>query len=104
MTEKEQLQAEMQKIKDRLREIDHASRSTLGKNLLRCRTSKNLTQLELAEAVGCTRVTITNIERGTCDTTLSRLLKFCGVLNVTPNDLLLEIQITALRLTGRGKR
>lgn len=87
---KADLQAELKRIKDRLQEIEESSRSTFGRNVRRYRHQCDLTQEELAEKLGCVRVTILNIERGTANTTIHRLMKLCQVLGVTPNDLLLE--------------
>ncbi|HEY6837162.1 MAG TPA: helix-turn-helix transcriptional regulator [Geobacteraceae bacterium] len=83
-------------------ENDATSRSVLGKNILYWRTHRKLTQQELADAVGITRVAVTNLERGLNGTPIHTLMKFCGVLKVTPNDLLLE-NFSFRRGKGRAK-
>ena len=53
------------------------------------RLAAGMTQKQLADALGMSRVQITNIEKKATQTTIKTLLKMCDVLGVTPNDLLL---------------
>jgi DNA-binding XRE family transcriptional regulator len=52
------------------------------------RQKRGLTQQELANLVHLHRVTIASFESGKNNPTLENMLKFCEVLNITPNDLL----------------
>jgi DNA-binding XRE family transcriptional regulator len=53
------------------------------------RLASGMTQKQLADAVGISRVQITNIETKSTQTTIQTILKMCDVFCVTPNDLLL---------------
>lgn len=53
------------------------------------RLKAGMTQQELADAVGITRVQIANIETNATKTKIQTILKMCDVFGVTPNDLLL---------------
>lgn len=86
---KQELQAQIAQLKKELSELDHSRRSTLGKNLTFYRKQKGMTQDDLAALLDCQRPTISNIERGANGTPLDTLMKICGILEVTPNDLLL---------------
>jgi len=87
--EKQRLQEELIKIKSRLKELDNASRSVLGRNMVYWRKQRGITQQELADRLGQSRPSLANIERGRNNTPVNTLLRICEVLNVTPNDLLL---------------
>ncbi len=87
--EKQRLQEELIKIKSRLKELDNASRSVLGRNMVYWRKQRGITQQELADRLGQSRPSLANIERGKNNTPVNTLLRICEVLNVTPNDLLL---------------
>jgi|GEM_PF-2665589 len=87
--EKQRLQEELIKIKTRLKELDNASRSVLGRNMVYWRKQRGITQQELADRLGQSRPSLANIERGKNNTPVNTLLRICEVLNVTPNDLLL---------------
>ncbi|MBS0948864.1 helix-turn-helix transcriptional regulator [Weissella minor] len=56
------------------------------------RVSKNLSQADLAEAVGATRQTIGLIEAGKYNPSLNLCLQICWKLDVTLNDLFWEEQ------------
>lgn len=56
------------------------------------RVSKNLSQADLAEAVGATRQTIGLIEAGKYNPSLNLCLQICSTLDVTLNDLFWEEQ------------
>lgn len=61
--------------------------SDFGDNVLTYRKKAELTQEELAGAIGLSRVMIANIEAGINRTTIEHILRICAVLKVTPNDL-----------------
>jgi len=52
------------------------------------RERRLLTQEELGEAVGLTRVQISNLERGRHGTNIKTLMDLCDVLDCTADDLL----------------
>jgi transcriptional regulator with XRE-family HTH domain len=60
----------------------------LGKQLQRLRTSRGLTQEQLAVNVGLSRTFITRLELGQHDPTLSTLVRLAKVLRVSVTDLL----------------
>ena len=51
------------------------------------RAAKDLSQQQLAEAVGVSRQTINAIEKGDYNPTIKLCIAICKVLGVTPNDL-----------------
>lgn len=53
------------------------------------REAAHLTQEKLAERVGCTWRTITDIERGKVGMSIDMLLALCDQLHCTPNEVLL---------------
>lgn len=60
----------------------------LGENIKKLRKKLHMTQNELAEKAGISRVTIGFYERGDQEPPASRLIQICNALNVTPNELL----------------
>jgi|GEM_PF-806871 transcriptional regulator with XRE-family HTH domain len=62
----------------------------LGKQLQRVRTSRGLTQEQLAVNVGLSRTFITRLELGQYDPTLSTLVRLAKALRVSVTDLLGE--------------
>lgn len=54
------------------------------------RASKDMTQKDLAEAVGVTRQTMNAIESGDYNPTLNLCISICKVLDKTLNDLFWE--------------
>lgn len=61
----------------------------LGQRLKEARKAKNLTQTELAELSGVSRITITQIERGATETTTSAVIvKLAKALECTTDFLL----------------
>ncbi len=62
----------------------------IGNRLLAIRKKAGLTQAELAEKAGLADRTYADIERGTSTMRISTLMSLCRVLNVTPNDILIE--------------
>lgn len=69
----------------------------IGNNLYRVRKAKGLTQAEVAEKAELSGRTYADIERGSVTMRVDSLLKICGALNITPNDILVSdnvIEIT----------
>lgn len=62
-----------------------------GSHLRRARRSAELTQERLADQVGLSRTSITNIEKGRQHVTLYVLFLLADALNVKPSDLLPDI-------------
>ncbi|MGH7181715.1 MAG: helix-turn-helix domain-containing protein [Nitrospiraceae bacterium] len=62
----------------------------LGKQLQRLRTSRGLTQEQLAVNVGLSRTFVTRLELGQYNTTLSTLVRLAKALRVSVPDLLGE--------------
>ncbi len=62
----------------------------LGKQLQRVRTSRGLTQEQLAVNVGLSRTFVTRLELGQYDPTLSTLVRLARALRVSVTDLLSE--------------
>lgn len=62
----------------------------LGKQLQRVRTSRGLTQEQLAVNVGLSRTFLTRLELGQYDPTLSTLVRLAKALRVSVTDLLGE--------------
>lgn len=59
--------------------------------LILARTEKQLSQTELAEAIGVTRQTISLIEKGEYNPTLKLCIAICKALDKTLNDLFWEV-------------
>ena len=69
----------------------------IGNNLYKVRKTKGLTQSEVAERAELSDRTYADIERGSVTMRVDSLLKICGALNITPNDILVtdnDIKIT----------
>ena len=62
----------------------------MGKRIAQIRRDLGLTQGQVAEQAGLTTQTVSSAERGTKALRPKNIVKLCQVLNVTPNDLLLE--------------
>ena len=58
--------------------------------LLASRKRIGLTQAEVAEAAGLSDRTYADIERGTANMRIETLLSICGVLHITPDEVLTE--------------
>jgi len=65
----------------------------VGKNLRMksARAMKDMTQKDLADAVGVTRQTINAIEKGDYNPTIKLCISICKTLDVTLNDLFWEV-------------
>lgn len=59
--------------------------------LILARTEKQLSQTELAEAIGVTRQTISLIEKGEYNPTLKLCIAICKALDKSLNDLFWEV-------------
>jgi transcriptional regulator with XRE-family HTH domain len=65
----------------------------VGKNVRTRRTAADLSQSQLAEAVGLTRTSITNLEAGRQQIPLHVLARIAAVLEIWPGDLLPEMSV-----------
>jgi len=63
-----------------------------NKRMKIARIECNMSQLDLAEAVGVTRQTIGMIETGNYNPTLNLCIAICKALNKTLNDLFWEVE------------
>lgn len=63
---------------------------SIGNKLLHIRRRMGMTQAEVAEAAGLSDRTYADIERGTVNMRIDTLLRICGALHITPNDILTE--------------
>jgi transcriptional regulator with XRE-family HTH domain len=59
-----------------------------GQRLARARKSRSLTQRELADLIGVSRVTVANIEGAKQNVQLAQVYSIARALNTAPNDLL----------------
>ncbi len=60
----------------------------LGENLRKWREKKDMSQVDLATALGVDRAYISNIENGRMNPTLSTLEKIAGALGISSSELL----------------
>jgi transcriptional regulator with XRE-family HTH domain len=60
----------------------------LGHNLKMIRTSKNITQSELADLIGVDKSFVSNIENGKTNPTLSTISSLAKALGISTNELL----------------
>lgn len=67
----------------------------IGNKLLSFRRRLSMTQAEIAEAAGISDRTYADIERGLVNMRIGTFIQICNVLNVTPNEVLLEESINA---------
>jgi len=65
-----------------------ASSKKLGENLRKWREKKDMSQVDLATALGVDRAYISNIENGRMNPTLSTLEKIAGALSISTSELL----------------
>lgn len=59
-----------------------------GQRLARARKSRSITQRELADLVGVSRVTVANIEGAKQNVQLAQVYSMARALNIAPSDLL----------------
>ncbi len=62
----------------------------INERMKAARQGKNLSQAELAKAVGVSRQTVNMIENGDYNPTVALCIKICRELGVTLNDLFWE--------------
>ena len=60
----------------------------LGKNLKRIRTSKGISQGDIARSLEVSRGFVSNIENGKTNPTLTTIAKLAKAVNVSANELL----------------
>lgn len=70
-------------------------KQNIGTEIENRRKELNITQQELAEYLGLSRISIVNLEAGRCSTTFENIYKICCALNITPNELFPEIKPVA---------
>ena len=69
------------------------NRTRLGLNIRRHRRYiQRMTQVQLAEKIGCSAQLISALEHGERELTVEMLLRLCDALACTPADLLREIE------------
>ena len=64
-----------------------SSGKKLGENLRKLRLKKNMSQVDLANALSVDRAYISNIENGRMNPTLSTLEKIAGALGISIKEL-----------------
>lgn len=62
----------------------------IGNKLLSIRKRMGMTQAEVAEAAGLSDRTYADIERGTVNMRIETILRICGALHITPDEILTE--------------
>ena len=60
----------------------------IGNRLLAIRKRVGMTQAEVAEAAGLADRTYADIERGSVNMRVETILRICGVLHITPDEIL----------------
>ena len=63
---------------------------TIGNKLLAIRKKRGMTQAEVAERAGLSDRAYAEIERGTVNMRVETILRICGALDVTPDDILTD--------------
>lgn len=59
----------------------------IGENLKEARKFKGLTQREIAEMLFMTQQQYSRFENGVFELNYEQILKICGILEITPNEL-----------------
>lgn len=75
----------------------------IAKNILKYRTSKGMTQKELAEKLGVKNTSVSNWENGNNSIDIDTLLKACEILGVTITDMYGAYATSTGNLTFTGK-
>ena len=78
----------------------------IGNNLYKVRKSRGLTQAEVAEKAELSDRTYADIERGSANMRVETLIKICGALCITPNDILIKnnnVKITEADIVDKIK-
>ena len=76
----------------------------IGNKLYEIRNRKIMTRAEVAEKAELSDRTYADIERGSTNMRIETLIKICGALGITPNDILIEdnnIVITEAEIADR---
>ena len=60
----------------------------IGNKVLAIRKKAGMTQAEVAEAAGLSSRTYADIERGTVNMRVETILRICGALHITPDEIL----------------
>jgi DNA-binding XRE family transcriptional regulator len=68
-------------------------RRALGERIRLARESADITQERLAELVGLTRVSISNVETGRHSPTVDRLIMIADAVRVPPSHLMRELTL-----------
>ncbi len=74
------------------------------RNLLTLRTLRGFTQTQLADMLGYTRISISNIERGKQGATLPTIVRLAWALDTTPTELLARNIVVHKKTTTKKKR
>jgi transcriptional regulator with XRE-family HTH domain len=77
-------------------------RIQIGDHIRTARESADMTQAELAKAVGTTQVMISRYESGEQEPTVSRLIAIAKALKIRPSNLLEDITMSETKLTVNG--
>ena len=64
--------------------------SNIAKNIKEYRIREGMKQTEFAEMLGMNYQNYSKMERGVYTPSLDKLIEICSILQITPNDLLLE--------------
>lgn len=64
--------------------------SNIAKNIKDYRLNHDMKQIEMAELLEMNYQNYSKMERGVYTPSLDKVLEICGILGITPNDLLLE--------------
>lgn len=68
----------------------------IGNNLYTIRKARGLTQAEVAEKADLSDRTYADVERGSVAMRVDSLLKICAALRITPNEILVDAEITPI--------
>ncbi|MCF2445399.1 helix-turn-helix domain-containing protein [Dyadobacter sp. CY345] len=68
----------------------------VGENIKNARSKANLTQEQLAHAIGLSRASVVNIEKGRQNPSIHQLYSIAEHLEITAHDLLPKIYITEI--------
>lgn len=69
----------------------------ISKQVRKYRLAKNITQEELAEMLGLTRVSVVNMEKGKQSFTVKSLYLLCCIFKITPTDLFPEVKKASIK-------
>lgn len=79
---------------------------SVGANIKKLRLKHRYKQSDIAERIGLTRTSISNIETGAQNATLSVVYKFCRVFDVSLNEILPspnEVALQTVKTTDRNQ-